>query len=195
MRKLIDLIEHGIDWLDDSGNPIPERTNQFGRPHNWADDTAIHLHDIFMKSGRSEAESEWKRIQERNKPIRVAAIAAVGRFNDLVKAQPNDETISDIIAHEISKTGKTAKEINQGDCYYFANRVARSVDNAIALDPSSELELERIGQTYDPTAPKHWFVYHNGLIYDAETPDGVQKWQELPFYKNRSRENQIAFIF
>jgi len=185
------ITESLTDWLDDNGNPIPGKVNTHGRPHNWADDTADHLYAVYVKDGRAAAEAEWLRIQERDKPTRIAAVVASGRFKEMMKERPGNETPREIIEHEFSKTGyDDPADINEGYCYFFANRIVMALhgpsSETFALDPKSQIELERIGQTYDPTAPEHWFVYHKGLIYDAEAPEGVKRWQDLPFYKKRS---------
>ena len=184
------LNENLTDWLDDNGQPIPGKVNNYGRPHNWADETADHLYSVYVKDGRTAAEAEWGRIQERDKPTRIAAVVASGRFREMMKERPSTESVADVIEHEFAKTGyDDPADLNDGYCYFFANRIVLALHgpspDTLALDPSSETELDRIGQTYDPTAPEHWFVYHRGLIYDAEAPEGVKRWQDLPFYKKR----------
>jgi len=72
------------DWLDHEVNPIPGKVNQYGRPHNWADDTADILYKIYADSGREAAEAEWALIQERDKPVQTDAVVAVRRFQTLV---------------------------------------------------------------------------------------------------------------
>jgi hypothetical protein len=94
--------------------------------------------------------------------------------------------ITDTIEEEIKNSELTAREINDGLCNEFADQIVnrmggRSADTC-AASPRSELELEQHGLTYDPTAPLHWFVIHHGRVYDAEAPEGRDRWQELPFF-------------
>lgn len=84
--------------------------------------------------------------------------------------------------------GQTSREINRGDCDVFAGEL-----------------LMRIGGSHFSTdfdgpggEPSHEWVELNGRAYDAETPEGVAGWRELPiFIRHReqvARRNREALI-
>jgi hypothetical protein len=71
------------------------------------------------------------------------------------------------------------REINQGMCGEFAHRVQQSFDKACMtgceIDGHDVLH-DKWGNhqwVYDPVTDKH---------YDAECPEGVDDWKQLPFY-------------
>ena len=109
------------------------------------------------------------------------------KFIDII-AESMD--VTDTIQQEISKTGMEPEEINDGFCDHFAMKVVEALggrtDTTFDADTRDQLDLERVGQTYDPTATLHVFVCHDGRVYDAENPEGVDRWQDLAYYRRHS---------
>lgn len=79
--------------------------------------------------------------------------------------------------------GYTPRQINHGECLPFANDVAHQC---------SGVELKRTGDEdvlgppenpqYD-VEPFHVWVFDGSQHYDAEAPDGVATWRDLPFFQ------------
>jgi len=65
-----------------------KQINRHGRPDNWADRTADRLLDVYLSWGKDAANSEWLEILERDKPLQMDAVVAVGRFNTMLKNGP-----------------------------------------------------------------------------------------------------------
>jgi len=73
----------------------------------------------------------------------------------------------------------TRRQINNGECLEFANEV---------ITRQSNVEMMRTGDVlgYDDqydVEPFHVWVYDGQYHYDVEEPDGVEEWNELPFFK------------
>ena len=97
--------------------------------------------------------------------------------------------ITDAVEEQLRQCGLDPRLINNGYCSDFAERVVLAMQgqsaDTFAASPRDDYKMERSGQTYDPTAPLHWFVVHMGRCYDAEAADGRDRWQDLPFYQRR----------
>lgn len=59
--------------------------------------------------------------------------------------------------------------INYGSCNDFA-------DDIVACVPAAIIRWD------DPETPRHSFVEWHGKLYDAESPDGVGHYEDLPFF-------------
>lgn len=101
-------------------------------------------------------------------------------------------TASDIIKAELLKSGEDPQEINNGGCQDFAEFVVEQLTESgdlhgLAVDMEWFDEIagaERdLGELYDDGFPWHVWVYHRGRHYDAEAPDGVEDWKDLPFWR------------
>lgn len=80
------------------------------------------------------------------------------------------EIINDLLKSDKWKT-LTSAEINNGNCDEFADDVEQK---AFLNDLDVNIvEDEQHG---------HFYVKHEGKYYDAETPQGVKKFTDLPFY-------------
>ncbi len=109
-------------------------------------------------------------------------------------------TITDIILDEVALTGKTPMEICEDrplgdDCdfapnFWFAHRVVDRMGGRsfTTFDTTGEdlgEHLRRAGQKHDIRAPNYCFIVHEGRVYDAATPDGVEAWDQLPYFRAR----------
>lgn len=67
--------------------------------------------------------------------------------------------------------------INEGHCNIFAGYV-KEIFPKVKLVFDGKIDEE-------PDWFDHCCVYYNGKYYDAECPQGVQDWRDLPFYESR----------
>ena len=72
---------------------------------------------------------------------------------------------------ETSFQGKSPQQINSGNCDSFAEKLHELIGGQI------------FETTFDHNLPTHLWVELNGYHYDAETPEGVSEWKELPIFK------------
>ena len=88
------------------------------------------------------------------------------------------ETIQKINAIFNAK-GITPHAINNGLCEDFAMMVIEQMGGY-----SSELE-EVATESFDGAndLPGHVWIYYQDKFYDAECPQGVKDWRELPIFK------------
>ena len=94
--------------------------------------------------------------------------------------------ISDMIRKLVATWGDDGtpvnpEQINSGDCCDFAEAlfgkiVSAGLTSVLSID-SNDLIANGEGKSY-----WHVWVYHGGKHYDAETPDGVDDWEALPFF-------------
>lgn len=64
---------------------------------------------------------------------------------------------------------ESAKEMNEGGCFEWATEVISMVDCSIVARHSAR--------------GYHCFISYRKLYYDSETPQGVKRWQNLPYFK------------
>lgn len=77
----------------------------------------------------------------------------------------------------------TPQQINEGECDVFANTV---VDELVASGDFGAVVVDDDwftieGETEDPYW-RHAWIYFEGKHYDAEAPEGVEDWMQLPFF-------------
>lgn len=71
-------------------------------------------------------------------------------------------------------------DINDGLCEEFMKDVTKSVKNA--EECSTGLVFDNPYMKY----PIHVWIFYNGKHYDAECPEGVTNFMDLPFFKRES---------
>lgn len=132
--------------------------------------------------------SEW--ISERFYTLRgfMAAVSSWGK--KALRESHHSSQVGEVIERQVALTGMEPREINDGWCYFFADKLVDALGGqtheTFAVDTTNEIELEAVGQTYDPTAPRHCFVVHKDRVYDSETPEGRERWQDLPYFQRHS---------
>lgn len=178
MRKFIDLFE-GIDWLDQDGNVIPDKVNQHGRPHNWADDTAQLLHDLYVNGGKEAAEAEWQKILTRDKPDQISSVVVIGRFKELLEKSNISIPKPDTDAYGHNRIWKsTWTEWRDRDGIYVQHQGSNSVYVGFSHQAEAEAFAHDMG--------KPWKVYRNGLYRNSHDDDALLKNYEI-------RHNRINY--
>ena len=76
------------------------------------------------------------------------------------------------------------REVNSGQCEEFQ----QSVIMLVGRDQAHEMCTESLysGGCTDPRIvglPGHCWIYSGGLHFDAEAPNGVDHWTDLPIFK------------
>lgn len=74
----------------------------------------------------------------------------------------------------IELPGISPEDVNDGNCEWFACRVAELVPEARVVSDDYILHGEPGGS--------HSFVHYRGMFYDSETPQGATDWGSLPFF-------------
>jgi len=74
-------------------------------------------------------------------------------------------------------------DVNDGYCSIVASEV-----------------YERLGEPDDvrlcvDVNKEHYWLECNGLFYDAERPDGVSEWRELPYWKRHPEPSDFEYDF
>lgn len=98
-------------------------------------------------------------------------------------------------------------EINEGPCEDFAEVVNEWIPAAKVISTSLAFEfyhkpLKKILTVVDSDdelviyrgkqieLPAHYWILYRGMHYDAETPNGVKHWIELPLFKRALKKAQ-----
>lgn len=99
--------------------------------------------------------------------------------------------VAEIVREARDEWGQDPCDINQGACLDFAAEIARQIPCATTMG-NEEMAAHAPEHTHEPQVidgdlilgggPEHAWVYHRGRHYDAEAPDGVDCWTDLPFF-------------
>ena len=88
--------------------------------------------------------------------------------------------IAEIIDDLVSTWGISPYDINNGECSEFTHSVIEQMGG-----DSNEL-YELYTSNFDPDwiteLPLHVWILYKGRHYDAEAPEGVDNWRELPIF-------------
>jgi hypothetical protein len=79
--------------------------------------------------------------------------------------------IADTILQLVVEYGGDAAEINEGDCWEFAEDLQRRVGGEVQDNETL---------TGEETDWYHAFLFLDGRYYDSEVPEGVEDWRQLP---------------
>ncbi len=88
-------------------------------------------------------------------------------------------TIHDLVLHCVRKMGLSPREITERASGEFALALLAM----LSVEPGKEDPNCRLLFTEDVTdqdLPRHAWIFFNGLQFDAECPEGVRNWRELP---------------
>lgn len=143
-------------------------------------------------------------LEHRNTSTLERALQAVARIDDVanhpylaeakltVHDMPfrvEDHPVKDVpnpgeVIRSLHKNYKcTPYEINNGQCDAFANDIIQHMGGSVWTSGLSS-------ETGDfNNLPTHDFVEHKGKFYDAETPDGVDEWHQLPIFQKAMKEH------
>lgn len=111
---------------------------------------------------------------------------AIFAGNNLGK-EPSPKLIASTIRQLVKEFKDTPQSINSGNCDLFAERLVSRLKYGYAMETVS-LEEEDCDDPEDfdedlTDVPNHAFVQIGDRYYDAETPQGVTNWWDLPVYK------------
>jgi hypothetical protein len=109
-----------------------------------------------------------------------------------MEGQTRNESIGDIIesTKELFKSkgwGRTPQEINEIGCSWFAMTIASDIGAEATLQESSDVDGDAI-------LPSHMWVIYKNKCYDAETPEGVEDYLELPIFKRLKKSDLKKFL-
>jgi hypothetical protein len=83
--------------------------------------------------------------------------------------------------------GRNPQEINEIGCSWFAMTIASDIGAEATLQESSEVDGDDI-------LPPHMWVIYKNKCYDAETPDGVDDFLDLPIFKRMKKSDLKKFL-
>lgn len=90
-----------------------------------------------------------------------------------VEQHPEKKTNPTEHIHQlVRKFGKSPFKINDGRCSEFANEFIKRCGGSV-------------WETHHESDMSHTFVEHSGKFYDAESPNGVEHWSQLPLFKRQ----------
>ena len=102
--------------------------------------------------------------------------------------------ISDAIRAEVAEMGMHPYDINDGYCEDFAmNVIARLGGYRDGLTETTT-EVQTDGAVDFVMLPGHVWIECDGLHYDAEEPEGVAHWWDLPFFGRLRQRPQYKDI-
>lgn len=114
---------------------------------------------------------------KQNKIIGATAMKTTKKKNPMPK----------LIRQQLEEWNMTPKQVHQNDCDTFARRI---------LDKARKQGLKVRPKVCDDTI--HVFLVYDGRSYDAQAPQGVKDWRDLPDTKvfmkrnGRSKSSMIA---
>jgi len=79
-------------------------------------------------------------------------------------------------------SGITPYEINNGYCEDFALDVIDFLENQFGHDKGLGDNATPIDDEDKLGFPGHYWIEYNGMCYDAECPNGVEDWRDLPIF-------------
>lgn len=101
--------------------------------------------------------------------------------------------VRELVADALALDGvSTVEDLNSGSCVWFANELHEALvyageDRALIVSDDWFCDGPD-GFTPDGVPIGHTWVWVDGRHYDAETPEGVEDWEQLPFFR-RWRES------
>ena len=101
------------------------------------------------------------------------------------------ESIGEIIesTNELFRSkgwGRNPQEINNGYCSWFAMTLEYEIGDEVTLQDSSQVDNDGI-------LTSHTWVVYKSKHYDAETPDGVDDYLDLPQFKRMKKQDLEKF--
>ena len=83
--------------------------------------------------------------------------------------------------------GRNPKEINDGYCSWFAMTLEFEIGDEVTVQDSSQVDNDGI-------LTSHTWVIYKSKHYDAETPDGVDDYLDLPQFKRMKKQDLEKFL-
>jgi hypothetical protein len=88
-------------------------------------------------------------------------------------------TVETMIHYMLEEWGTEPMVINSGLCFAFARQLR---DHMREYGIWGEVHNSDILAPADETLPGHAFYTFDGRHYDAEAPEGVEDWRQLPIF-------------
>src|SRR5207248_5229296 len=100
------------------------------------------------------------------------------------EGEGQEMSIGEVILRCIEATGLAPREITDRASGEFALALLATLGAgpAVLEDPNCRV-LFTEDVVEDDTLPRHAWVFFRGRHYDAECPDGVTDWRDLPVFK------------
>jgi hypothetical protein len=87
--------------------------------------------------------------------------------------------------------GTAPRDINRGRCEDFQQETLALLGPNSHAREVCDASFPEIGEAVSRTPPfglpGHFWILHDGRHYDAEAPEGVDRWQDLPIYRRTCR--------
>lgn len=91
--------------------------------------------------------------------------------------------IQEIIVDTMNEWNMSPSEINNRNCDIFADEII------------SRLRKENISAEYKEILFEHCFIKVKDKYYDAECPEGVKNYKELPFFKEKFKRAKLLWEY
>lgn len=90
--------------------------------------------------------------------------------------------VDELISQNTQLPSNTPRDLNEGYC----NRIAAEVYER--MDEPKGMEL------YVDAEYKHYWIEYEDSVYDAEKPNGVASWKDLPYWKRHTVPNSTICV-
>lgn len=95
-----------------------------------------------------------------------------------------EEVVGDVIASD-GNSVSSRSEVNDG----FCSIVAAEVYERLGEPEEMQLCVESGGGA----GGEHYWIEYEGLFYDAERPEGVEDWRDLPYWKRHETPSGFEY--
>ena len=100
----------------------------------------------------------------------------------MMNCTKNSNRVTETILNLIKEWGVDPYDINNGRCEEFALEVIKQIPEAIDVQTES-FDGE------DTKLPGHVWILYQDKHYDAECPEGVSDWKDLPIFKKLNKDS------
>lgn len=94
-----------------------------------------------------------------------------------------EAVVGDLLSKDLTPPVNSRADINEGYCGVVAAEVYER------LGEPEGMKLCKAGTQSD----FHYWIEFEGDFYDAERPEGVSDWQDLPFWKRHPNVNDFEY--
>jgi hypothetical protein len=91
-------------------------------------------------------------------------------------------TLRDLISDCIQKMGLSPREVTDRASGEFALALLAMLGGDLEEDPNCRLLFTEDVSNQDEL-PRHTWVFFEGRHFDAESPEGVKDWRQLPVFR------------
>jgi len=101
-----------------------------------------------------------------------------------------EETITETIQKHVKAYDKQPREINSGLCIEFAEEIVKKHEEAQSVCWKNMIPWLEYTTPAGRYFTGHQWVMANDEHYDAETPNGVDKFYNLPFIQRKIKKSE-----